>query len=120
MAAAIGPRSPRSPPPVGKQLQPPIRARKVAQGRRSAKKGRFPVVRMGGSAARQRFRVLWLVPLAVLALATTAATAYVYFGRPVPYESPLPAALSRRAYASGLQTQYFCTRCHAYPHADIF
>jgi FG-GAP-like repeat len=72
---------------------------------------------MGDLPAR-RVRGVWLVSLAVLALGTTAATAYLYLHRPAADSSDYPPP--QRPYAVGIQIQYFCARCHEYPPADTF
>jgi hypothetical protein len=76
---------------------------------------------MADPTARQRWYGLWTVPLAVLVVGTTAATAFFYFGRPTPTEPPPATAYGAQPpYASSIQIQYFCTRCHVYPPPESF
>src|SRR5260370_27782396 len=73
---------------------------------------------MGDLPERQRLRVWWLLSLAVLALVTTAAAAYLYVGRAALSEIHVAPSLPARSYLSRVKVEYFCSRCHAYPPAD--
>src|SRR5947207_850981 len=64
--------------------------------------------------ARQHGRGLGLLSVIMVALGTTAAAAYFYWNHSPNAE----VAAVPRPYASGIQIQYFCGRCHAYPTAE--
>lgn len=64
-------------------------------------------------------RGIWLIPVVLVGILTSAGAAYLYLKRPAP-EAPAAAVARPSHYASPIQVQYFCTRCHAYPPAEIF
>jgi hypothetical protein len=69
---------------------------------------------------RRHARAWWPTFLAVLAAGTTAAAAYVYFGRPADSrEAPAPTH-PEEAAATPAQIEDYCSKCHAYPPADSF
>jgi hypothetical protein len=66
---------------------------------------------------------LGLAAFVVVALGGTAAAAYFYLGRsaqPEPLQKGPLATLPPRSYLARSRIEYFCSRCHAYPPAEIF
>jgi hypothetical protein len=66
--------------------------------------------------ARYHKLAWWMISLAVVALGTAAGVAFFHATPPVP--APDPDAPGR-TYGPTFQIQYFCSRCHAYPRAEI-
>jgi hypothetical protein len=71
--------------------------------------------------ARQQLRIWWLGCILVVAVGTTAATAYFgYLGRSESTNAPPPPrALSHTSYLYRSRIEYFCSQCHAYPAPEI-
>jgi hypothetical protein len=69
---------------------------------------------------RQRLLALILASAAVLVLGTALAGGYFYFNRPTPNEVHVAPGLPPRSYLNRVKIEYFCSRCHAYPPADVF
>src|SRR5262245_66454056 len=81
-----------------------------------ASRRREKVVGMDELPARYNKLGWWIISLAVVALGTAAGVAYFHAPPPVPAPDPDSPA---RTYGPTFQIQYFCSRCHAYPRAEI-
>ena len=66
------------------------------------------------SSLRHRLRLL-LIAAAIVFIGATAGVAYFYISDTVPDETTVK---SSRDYPAAFHIQHFCSRCHAYPHAE--